>query len=69
MKCPACDHPQMAPQIKDETLTYGNQTLTLHNMHGDFCQQCGEGIWDVESYRRYTEAQNAMVAVQQSETN
>jgi HTH-type transcriptional regulator/antitoxin MqsA len=30
-------------------------------MRGDFCPTCGEGIWDEESYRRYTEAQAALV--------
>jgi HTH-type transcriptional regulator/antitoxin MqsA len=30
-------------------------------MHGEFCPACGEGIWDAESYRRYTEAQSALL--------
>ena len=35
--------------------------MTLHAMHGQFCSHCGEGIWDEESYRRYTEAQEGLV--------
>ena len=35
--------------------------MTLHTMKGDFCPACGEGIWDEESYRRYTEAQTAVI--------
>jgi HTH-type transcriptional regulator/antitoxin MqsA len=61
MKCPACGHPKMAAKTKDETLSYGGQSLTLHAMQGDFCPSCGEGVWDAESYRRYTEAQAALL--------
>jgi len=51
----------MTDKIMDETLSYGGQSLTLHGMKGDFCPECGEGVWDEESYRRYTEAQSALV--------
>lgn len=61
MKCPACGHTQMTTEIKDETLSYNGQTLTLHAMKGDFCPICGEGVWDEESYCRYTEAQSALI--------
>lgn len=61
MKCPACGHPEMVAKTQDETLSYGNQSLTLHAMRGEFCTSCGEGIWDAESYRRYTEAQAALL--------
>jgi HTH-type transcriptional regulator/antitoxin MqsA len=61
MKCLACGHPKMAAKTKDETLSYGGQSLTLHAMDGQFCPSCGEGVWDTESYRRYTEAQAALV--------
>jgi len=61
MKCPACGNPEMVTKIQDETLEYGGQSLTLHSMKGDFCTACGEGIWDEESYRRYVEAQAAII--------
>lgn len=61
MNCPACGNPQMETKIQDENLMYSGQSLTLHGMKGDFCQACGEGIWDEESYRRYTKAQAAIV--------
>jgi len=61
MKCPACGHPEMVAKTQDETLSYGGQSLTLHAMHGEFCPSCGEGVWDAESYRRYTEAQAALL--------
>jgi HTH-type transcriptional regulator / antitoxin MqsA len=61
MKCPACGYSKMGAKTKDETLSYGGQSLTLHAMHGNFCPACGEGVWDAESYRRYTEAQAALL--------
>ena len=61
MKCPSCNGSEMVTKIQDETLSYGGQSLTLHLMKGDFCPACGEGIWDEESYRRYTEAQTAII--------
>jgi len=61
MKCPACGHAEMVSKTQDETVSYGSQSLTLHAMRGEFCPVCGEGVWDTESYRRYTEAQAALL--------
>lgn len=61
MKCSACGNSEMVTKIQDEKLTYGEQSLTLHSMKGEFCSSCGEGIWDEESYHRYTEAQAAII--------
>jgi len=51
----------MVTRTTDETLAYGGQSLTLHGMRGGFCPRCGEGVWDEESYRRYIEAQAALL--------
>ena len=61
MKCPACNKLEMVTKTQDETLTYGGQSLTLHAMKGTFCAACGDGIWDEESYLRYSEAQTALI--------
>jgi HTH-type transcriptional regulator / antitoxin MqsA len=61
MKCPACGHAEVISKTQDETLSYGSQSLTLHGMRGEFCPVCGEGVWDTESYRRYSEAQAALL--------
>jgi len=61
MRCPDCGNVEMLTEIKDETLKYGEHSLTLHSMRGNFCPSCGEGIWDEESYLRYTEAQTAII--------
>lgn len=61
MKCPECGHAEMKVKTLDETLSFGGQSLTLHGMKGAFCKACEEGVWDEESYRRYTEAQAALI--------
>jgi HTH-type transcriptional regulator/antitoxin MqsA len=60
-KCPSCGHNGMIDKVLEETLTYDGKSMTLHDMRGQFCPECGEGIWDDESYRRYTEAQEGLV--------
>jgi HTH-type transcriptional regulator / antitoxin MqsA len=64
MKCPACNHTEMVTKTSDETLSHGGQSLTLHGLRGEFCKACGEGVWDEQSYRRYTEAQAALLRAQ-----
>ena len=61
MKCPSCGCAGMIDKVAEETLSYGGKSMTLHAMHGQFCSHCGEGIWDEESYRRYTVAQEGLV--------
>jgi HTH-type transcriptional regulator / antitoxin MqsA len=61
MKCPGCGHGEMVQKTQDEKLSFGGQSLTLHDMKGEFCPECGEGVWDAESYRRYAEAQTALL--------
>lgn len=61
MKCPACGGSQMVEKVRDESLSYQGQSLTLHEMRGHFCANCGEGVWSPDSYRRYAEAQGALV--------
>lgn len=63
MKCPSCGHPEMVTRTCDEILSYGGKSVTLHDMRGDFCPECGEGVWDTTSYHRYTEEQAKLVNV------
>ncbi|WP_224984357.1 type II TA system antitoxin MqsA family protein [Geomonas agri] len=60
MKCPACGN-QMVTEVREETLCYGGESMTLTGMQGQFCTACDEGIWDDHSYRRYTEAQDTLL--------
>ncbi|AFM25798.1 type II toxin-antitoxin system MqsA family antitoxin [Desulfomonile tiedjei] len=61
MRCPSCGHPEMVTRICDEILSYGGKSVILHEMKGDFCPECGEGVWAVESYRRFTEEQSKLL--------
>ena len=51
----------MIEKTVDERLEYGGESLILNGMQGMFCPECGEGVWDGASYRRYVEAQAAMM--------
>jgi HTH-type transcriptional regulator/antitoxin MqsA len=51
----------MVTKSCDEILSYGGKSVVLHGMKGEFCPECGEGVWDVESYRRYTEEQSKLL--------
>jgi HTH-type transcriptional regulator/antitoxin MqsA len=51
----------MEKKNKDETLSYSGQSVTVENLSGEFCPDCGEGIWDSESNQRLDEAQTALM--------
>jgi len=61
MQCPACGHPDMEEQTRDETLSYGGKTITISNLRGRFCPNCDEGVWDTDSNRRLDEAQTRLI--------
>ncbi len=61
MKCPSCGYPEMEKMTIDETLTYGRTSVVLHDMNGCFCPECDEGVWDAESYDRYTQEQSRLL--------
>jgi HTH-type transcriptional regulator / antitoxin MqsA len=61
MQCPSCGYPEMDEKIIDKTLSYGGRTITLSGMKGEFCSECGEGVWDDPSYQRFVKAQAAII--------
>lgn len=61
MRCPICGNSEMIKKTVNETLSLSGQSLTLHDMCGDFCESCGEGVWDEKSYHRFIEGQAALV--------
>jgi HTH-type transcriptional regulator/antitoxin MqsA len=61
MRCPSCDHGEMEEKIVDKTLSYGGCSTTLSGMKGQFCPNCGDGVWDTQSYKRFTKAQADLV--------
>ena len=67
MQCPACGHPEMREQNRDETLSRCGRSVTVLNLKGRFCPECDEGIWDPESNRRLDEAQTELILAARSE--
>lgn len=61
MNCPECGHKKMETKITNEILSYKGKHIVLRNMKGSFCTNCGEGIWDTKSYKRYTDAQTLLL--------
>jgi HTH-type transcriptional regulator/antitoxin MqsA len=61
MQCPACGYHEMNEQNRDETLSYSGRSVTVKNLKGHFCPECGEGIWDSESNSRLDEAQTELI--------
>jgi HTH-type transcriptional regulator / antitoxin MqsA len=63
MRCPACNESEMEERTVDKILSYGGCSITLSEMKGQFCPTCGDGVWNPESYSRYTKAQSDLVHV------
>jgi HTH-type transcriptional regulator / antitoxin MqsA len=61
MQCPACGHPEMEEQNRDETLSYGGNSITIPNLRGQFCPNCDEGVWDTLSNGQLDEAQTRLI--------
>jgi len=51
----------MEEQNRDETLSYCGRSVTVKNLRGQFCPECGEGIWGAESNKRLDEAQTELI--------
>lgn len=61
MLCPSCGNSKnLKIVVQDEVLTYKGKSITLKDMKKVVCP-CVEGVWDMESYSRYTEAQASLV--------
>ncbi len=69
MQCPACGYQEMDQKTVDKTLSYGGRSITLRRMKGEFCPKCGDGVWDVKSYRRFTKAQAKIVSAARSDAS
>lgn len=61
MQCPACGHPEMEEQNRNETLSHRGRSVTVRNLRGHFCPDCDDGVWDTESNRRLDEAQTRLI--------
>jgi len=61
MNCPACGHPEMVEETRNQVISCGGQSITVERIKGKFCPNCGEGILESESYQRLTEAQRDLM--------
>lgn len=61
MKCPACGHGDMTPQNWDKVVTYRGKAVTVHEVSGFRCSECGEALYDDESYDRVAATGDALV--------
>ena len=55
MKCPSCGKDSMVSEVRDETYEYRGQTLIVP-LPGDYCAQCGEGIFTASQTEVYLKA-------------
>lgn len=60
MKCPECGSP-MTHQIWDELVSVHGKSLTVHAVGGNRCTQCGEAVFDDESYDRVVAVGDGLV--------
>jgi HTH-type transcriptional regulator/antitoxin MqsA len=55
MKCPSCGAAELIHDTRDIPYTYKDETTTILEVTGDFCQACGEIILDRLQGDRYSE--------------
>lgn len=60
MKCPACGH-AMRHATWDKVVTHQGRSVTVHAVSGNRCKNCGEAIYDDESYDRVAAAGDGIV--------
>lgn len=61
MKCPACGFDEMKHHNWDKVVSYLGKAVTVHDVSGFRCPECGEAVFDDESYDRVAAAGDALV--------
>lgn len=61
MKCPACGFDEMRHEAWDKLLSYDGKSVTVHAVGGFRCPECGEAVYDRESYVRIAAAGDGLV--------
>lgn len=61
MKCPACGHDEMKHRHWDKVVSFHGKTVTVHDVSGFRCPECGEAVFDDASYDRVAAAGDALV--------
>ena len=60
MKCPECGH-EMQHKTWDKVVTIQGKSLTVHAVSGNRCSECGEAVFDDESYDRVVAASDGLI--------
>lgn len=61
MKCPACGFDEMKHGTWDKVVSYRGKSMTVHAVSGFRCSECGEAVFDDESYDRVAAAGDGLV--------
>jgi len=60
MKCPVCGQSELVTDARNLPYTYKNQTVTIQNVTGEYCEACGEVILKNDESRRVMELMAAL---------
>ena len=60
MKCPECGY-EMQHDTWDKAITVQGKSVTVHAVSGNRCSECGEAVFDDESYDRVVAASDGLV--------
>lgn len=61
MKCPACTFDGMKHETWDKLVSYKGKSVTVHAVSGERCPECGEAVYDSESYERVAAAGDGLI--------
>lgn len=61
MRCPACGYDEMKHETWDKQVTYQGKSITVHAVSGNRCPECGEAVFDDESYDRVVAAGDGLI--------
>lgn len=60
MKCPECGY-IMQHETWDKLITVQGKSVTVHAVSGNRCSECGEAVFDDESYDRVVASSDGLV--------
>ena len=61
MICPACGYDEMKYETWDKLVSFQGKSLTVHAVSGNRCPECGEAVFDDESYDRVVAASDGLI--------
>ena len=61
MKCPECGTDDMKHETWDKLISCQGKSVTVHAVTGFHCLECGEAVYDAESYDRVGAAGDTLV--------